>query len=90
VTEVFIRDCRTARLQVQCPNLQHLEVESLSATQLNIIPGKLRTLRLLQCSKMSEGGIRACLVRLTGLRELDVSGNLPITDDTLREVRFCP
>lgn len=86
VTGVYIRECRTARLQVQCPCLQHLEVQNLAATQLNVMAGSLRTMQLLHCSKMTEGCIRSCLLRLTGLVDLDVSGNLPITDDTLREV----
>jgi hypothetical protein len=85
-TEVCLRECRTSRLVVQCPSLQQMEVQNLTASQLTIMPGNLRSLKLLNCSKMSEGSIRACLTRLTGLVELDLSGNLPISDDTLREV----
>lgn len=89
VAFVSVRDCRTSRLHLQCPALQCLEVHNLTASMVCVAPCNLHTLRLLNCSKMTEGGIRGSLVRLTSLRELDVSANMPITDETLREVCFC-
>lgn len=78
--------CRTGRLAVRCNTLRSLHMPGTSITVLNPTCPNLRTLDLSGCTKLTDAGLRSGLARLPALTELDLSGGVPVSDDTLREV----
>jgi hypothetical protein len=56
---------------------------------MSIHARSLRTLELRDWQKVPDAGLRAALTRLTTLESLDVSNSVPLSDETLREVRSC-
>ena len=67
--------------------LRELLIESCSFLSLAFATPALASLELRDCQKIADVGLRAALTRLTMLKSLDVSYSVPLSDDTLREVR---
>ena len=79
--------CRSGRLGIRCPALRSLSLRSSVLTQLAVATPALTALDLRGVQKLADSSLRVVLTQLTGLRHLDLGQNLPLSDDTLREVR---
>jgi hypothetical protein len=87
VQALSLLGCRSVRVGVRCPALRALSLRNSVVTQLAVTAPALTALDLSGVQKLGDSSLRAVLTRLTGLQRLDLCQNMPLSDDTLREVR---
>ena len=87
VQALSLHGCRSVRIGVRCPALRALSLRNSVVTQLAVTAPALTALDLSGVQKLGDSSLRAVLTRLTGLQRLDLCQNMPLSDDTLREVR---
>ena len=86
--QLELRGCSSGRLTLDCPGLHSLYLRSCQLVMLSATgcPG-LRTLELSNCNKLTDMTLRSILTGLTQLHTLRIMKGVPVTDDTVREVR---
>lgn len=87
--QLRLQACEVALLELRCARLAAL---SLAGSMLLRVPNvaacpALRSLDLRGCKKLQDSSMRAALPQLTALHALVLGAGVPITDDTVREVR---
>ncbi len=86
--EAAIVGCRGApQLSFRCEQLRTLSLAGSHVTLMHPMCPQLRSLDLSGCTKLQDVGLRGMLTKVAGLTQLKMEGGVPVSDDTLREVR---